>query len=150
MRLRCLLYMQGQTELIMKSAIAAKHGQHIVFDIGHCTVIRRDGGGLLLKEFAGRKTIVSLTNYFFLSLLLQKKKFSMRMLIEILLLEWRFLIRSNIQARNSHVLSKYLFNGQLVFCIQKSLPVLSKKYEFCLRRQLVKVLIMKKYISLFR
>ena len=73
MRLRCLLYMQGQTELIMKPAIAAKHGPHVVFDIGYCTVIRRDGGGLLLKEFAGRKTIVSLTNYFFLSLLLQKK-----------------------------------------------------------------------------
>ena len=29
-------------------AIAAMHGLHSVFDIGHCTVIHRDGGGVSL------------------------------------------------------------------------------------------------------
>ena len=28
-----------------KSAIAAMHGKHSVFDIGHCTVIHCDAGG---------------------------------------------------------------------------------------------------------
>ena len=34
----------------LKPAIAAMHGPHSVFDIGHCTVIHRDGGGVSLVD----------------------------------------------------------------------------------------------------
>ena len=33
-----------------KPAIAAMHGPHSVFDIGHCTVIHCDAGGVLLVD----------------------------------------------------------------------------------------------------
>ena len=35
---------------VTKTAIAAMHGLHSVFDIGHCTVIHRDGGGVSLVD----------------------------------------------------------------------------------------------------
>ena len=34
----------------IKPAIAAMHGPHSVFDIGHCTVIHRDAGGVSLVD----------------------------------------------------------------------------------------------------
>ena len=34
----------------MKPAIAAMHGPHSVFDIGHCTVIHCDDGGVSLVD----------------------------------------------------------------------------------------------------
>ena len=33
-----------------KPAITAMHGSHSVFDIGHCTVIHCDGGGVSLVD----------------------------------------------------------------------------------------------------
>ena len=33
-----------------KQAIAAMHGPHSVFDIGHCTAIYRDAGGVSLVD----------------------------------------------------------------------------------------------------
>ena len=39
-----------QLYLCPKPAIAAKHCPHSVFNIGHCTVIHCDGGGVSLVD----------------------------------------------------------------------------------------------------
>ena len=45
-------YLVESSVLILetKPAIAAMHGQHSVFNIGHCTVIHCDAGGVSLVD----------------------------------------------------------------------------------------------------
>ena len=48
----CLAIMSAVKIIIIrqKPAIAAMHGPHSVFDIGHCTVIHCDGGDVSLVD----------------------------------------------------------------------------------------------------
>ena len=50
-------------KIIPKPAIAAMHGRHSVFDIGHCTVIHCDAGGVsLVDQLKAEKIDICLTD----------------------------------------------------------------------------------------
>ena len=42
--------MNAQAGRLGESAIAAMHGPHSIFDIGHCTVIHCNAGGMSLVD----------------------------------------------------------------------------------------------------